>query len=204
MDKTMANLVVEMLEEQAALIQQQLLRWKSFGGNPAAKSPVDAAPAKKVKVPVDPNKPKRPASGYQLFMAEQSPLLRETNPTNSPTEQMSELARRWTALDSAKKAVYTANAEKLKEKYQENIKVYNAGLKGDKNVAHEETNASIQTPLASQSVESDDTDKKKKKKRKEDQEHDQELASPDKKKKVALSFYLFVYCVSLTLFYCVF
>eukprot|EP00401_Gymnodinium_catenatum_P082534 CAMPEP_0117478220 /NCGR_PEP_ID=MMETSP0784-20121206/11231_1 /TAXON_ID=39447 /ORGANISM="" /LENGTH=137 /DNA_ID=CAMNT_0005272557 /DNA_START=10 /DNA_END=423 /DNA_ORIENTATION=+ len=72
---------------------------------------------KKVK---DPNRPKRPLSGYQLFMANAN--------TN---EMMSILGKAWGILDEAKKAEYLERARGLKENFLAQKKAYEETKKNE-------------------------------------------------------------------------
>jgi len=132
------SLLVGLLEEQAALIQRQIQRLKSSDGTtavPVSSSSTAAAETskkgsdgskKKVKEPIDPNKPKRPLSGYQLFMADHTNKHKEANPGISQTDLMSAVAKMWKEVSHDVKEKYMANADKLKHAYDVAIANYNA------------------------------------------------------------------------------
>jgi len=128
MSGNLSNLMIEMLEEQAALIQRQIERMKSLSGQEgtSSKTATEDIPKhqKKEKKIVDPNRPKRNPSGYQLFMAEVTPKVKETDASLTQPQLMSEIAKRWSALSPEKKKPYLDNAEHLKAEYTEKVKVY--------------------------------------------------------------------------------
>jgi high mobility group protein B1/high mobility group protein B3 len=81
------------------------------------------------KKPKDANKPKRPQSAYFLFLAE----FRERNKQKFTGEGAhKDLIRAageaWNNLNSAEKGPYEHRAEGEKKKYEEAMKVYNAGV----------------------------------------------------------------------------
>ncbi|KAJ3321547.1 hypothetical protein HDV06_004083 [Boothiomyces sp. JEL0866] len=71
------------------------------------------------KRPRDPDAPKQ----------HQRSEYKETNPGDKPLE-VTEIGRRWRELDEKTKAEYAEQAEELKQKYNEDLKVYKAKLQG--------------------------------------------------------------------------
>ncbi len=217
MDKNLANLMIELLEEQASLIKKQVDRMKNYRGQEVVTAPHSSVTgAKKVKPIVDPNRPKRPPSGYQLFMSEQTPVYKESNPAMSQTELMSLVARKWTGLEVESKSTYIATADKLKNEYQEKVKLYDSVQDKKRSFGSDDegakkpaailksseetkiiTSVIVPSALPSAPISSDEatTEGEKKKKKKRKDEHQQEvLPSPaavpvaeDKKKKVSKS-----------------
>ena len=124
----MASLMVNLLEEQATLIHKHIGILKAFAqdANAAIPDGGNDGHKKKVKVPVDPNRPKRPLTGYQLFMADTNPSVKEHNPEANATVVMTMVANAWSSLGTEKKNEYLKKAEKLREDYLEDMKKYDA------------------------------------------------------------------------------
>ncbi|KAJ3276423.1 ribose-phosphate pyrophosphokinase 1 [Terramyces sp. JEL0728] len=81
------------------------------------------------KRPRDPDAPKQPLSSYMIFVRDQRAEYKETNPNDKPLE-VTEIGRRWRELDEKIKADYAEQAEALKQKYNEEMKVYKAKQEG--------------------------------------------------------------------------
>ncbi|GMN34744.1 hypothetical protein TIFTF001_004875 [Ficus carica] len=82
------------------------------------------AARKSKKAAKDPNKPKRPASAFFVFMEEFRKQFNKENPNNKAV--------------SAEKAPYVAKAEKRKAEYEKNLKAYNKRQAEGTNAADEE------------------------------------------------------------------
>ncbi|KAK7822903.1 hmg1/2-like protein [Quercus suber] len=83
------------------------------------------APAgRKGKAAKDPNKPKRPASAFFVFMEEFRKQFNKDHPENKSV--------------SAEKAPYVAKAEKRKVDYEKNMKAYNKKQAEGANAAEDE------------------------------------------------------------------
>ena len=93
----------------------------------AAEKPSKAAkPAKKGKAGVDPNKPKRPASAFFVFMEEFRKEFKEKNPNNKAVSAVSKAGGdKWKSMSDADKAPYQAKANKRKTEYTKNLDAYN-------------------------------------------------------------------------------
>lgn len=120
------NVMIGLLEEQAALLHRHINVLKQLSGadSEAAVTAAPEVPKKKVKAPVDPNKPKRPLSGYQLFMADKNASFKEKNPDSNATVIMTMVANAWSILTPEQKDSYLQRAEKLKETYLEEMQDY--------------------------------------------------------------------------------
>lgn len=119
------NVMIGLLEEQAALLLRHINVLKQLPHDASeTTSVVVEAPKKKVKAPVDPNKPKRPLSGYQLFMAEHNGECKEKNPDANATAIMTMVAGAWSVLTPEQKESYLIRAEKLKEQYLVEMQKY--------------------------------------------------------------------------------
>ena len=64
--------------------------------------------------PNAPEKPKRTPNAYQLFMANERLEMKKENIEMGPKDLMSEIGRRWKALEEAKKEPWKQQAERLK------------------------------------------------------------------------------------------
>jgi len=190
-----------MLQEQASLIQKQIESLKHFADTnptPAAAS-TDVSTAveedgkkKKKKQEVDPNRPKRPMNGYQLFMTENNPDFREKNPSLDMKELMTVIGAAWAGLPSSLKAGYLARAVGLRDSYLSELEAYftanpdmlrpgdkAAMVKREKEASKASSSTSTGTPAAkatkgpapapappTPAPAASESDKKKKKKRK--------------------------------------
>ncbi|KAI3816928.1 hypothetical protein L1987_10713 [Smallanthus sonchifolius] len=82
-----------------------------------------AANAKAAK---DPNKPKRPASAFFVFMEEFRKQFKEENPDNKSVAAVGKAGGvKWKSMSVAEKAPYVAKAEKRKTEYEKNMTAYN-------------------------------------------------------------------------------
>ncbi|XP_038896795.1 HMG1/2-like protein isoform X1 [Benincasa hispida] len=74
----------------------------------------------------DPNKPKRPASAFFVFMEEFRKKFNEENPNNKAVSAVGKAAgQKWKSMTDAEKAPYIAKADKRKIEYEKNMKAYN-------------------------------------------------------------------------------
>ncbi|XP_019449523.1 PREDICTED: HMG1/2-like protein isoform X3 [Lupinus angustifolius] len=80
----------------------------------------------KGKAAKDPNKPKRPASAFFVFMEEFRKQFSKENPDNKAVSAVGKAAgAKWKSLSEAEKAPYVAKAEKRKVEYEKNMRAYN-------------------------------------------------------------------------------
>ncbi|KAI3717091.1 hypothetical protein L1987_68446 [Smallanthus sonchifolius] len=87
------------------------------------------APAKKSKEVKDPNKPKRPASAFFVFMEDFRKQYKEKHPNNKSVSVVGKAGGdKWKSLTAAEKAPYVAKAEKRKSEYDKNLQAYNKKL----------------------------------------------------------------------------
>lgn len=130
--------MVSLLEEQAALLHKHIntLKQLSADGKFDSAEPEDGH-KKKVKAPKDPNRPKRPLSGYQLFMADNNAKFKEEYPEASATEIMSLVAKAWATVEAGKKEVYLQKASVLKDEYTEKVTEYVANKAEHEDDDHE-------------------------------------------------------------------
>ena len=94
---------------------------RGAGGERAGKKP-----AKKAKATKDPNKPKRPASAFFVFMEEFRKHYKEKHPQNKSVAAVGKAGGdKWKSMSESEKAPYVARAEKRKTEYNKNIEAYN-------------------------------------------------------------------------------
>ncbi|KAK1320052.1 hypothetical protein QJS10_CPA03g02425 [Acorus calamus] len=74
----------------------------------------------------DPNKPKRPASAFFVFMEEFRKQYKEKNPNNKSVAVVGKAGGdKWKSLSDAEKAPYVAKAAKRKTEYNAKMVAYN-------------------------------------------------------------------------------
>uniref|UniRef100_A0A5B6ZVD4 Putative HMG1/2-like protein isoform X2 n=2 Tax=Davidia involucrata TaxID=16924 RepID=A0A5B6ZVD4_DAVIN len=107
---------------------------RGAGSERAGKKPVTKGkPAK------DPNKPKRPASAFFVFMEEFRKQYKEKHPNNKSVSVVGKAGGdKWKSLSEAEKAPYVAKAEKRKTEYNKTLQAYNKKLAEGANAADEE------------------------------------------------------------------
>ena len=83
----------------------------------------------KMKFKKDPNKPKKPKSGFLFFCDEHRPKMIESQKKKKKKvvigDIAKELGKKWKKLNDAQKAKYAAMNEKDKERYNKELEVYN-------------------------------------------------------------------------------
>ncbi|KAI7993685.1 High mobility group B protein 3 [Camellia lanceoleosa] len=95
------------------------------GGVPSEKAGKKPA-AKKGKAAKDPNKPKRPASAFFVFMEEFRKTYKEKHPNNKSVAAVGKAGGdKWKSLSEAEKAPYVAKAERRKTEYNKTLEAYN-------------------------------------------------------------------------------
>ncbi|KAK4275048.1 hypothetical protein QN277_018190 [Acacia crassicarpa] len=93
----------------------------------------------KGKAAKDPNKPKRPASAFFVFMEEFRKQFNKENPNNKAVSAVGKAAgAKWKSMSDAEKAPYVAKAEKRKAEYEKNMKAYNKKQAEGPNAADDE------------------------------------------------------------------
>ena len=143
------NLLIKMMEEQAALLLKHIAIFKA--GESTHIAPIDTVhTGKKVKKakkePVDPNKPKKSPSAYLLYMGENQAPFKAANQNLSQIEVMTALGNRWTALPSEAKERFVKQANTHKELYEMKMAAYNSGSSSSN--ALSSTPASTGKPVA--------------------------------------------------------
>ncbi|KAL3525174.1 hypothetical protein ACH5RR_013546 [Cinchona calisaya] len=107
-------------------------------GAAAGKKPVNKGKATK-----DPNKPKRPASAFFVFMEEFRKQYKEKHPNNKSVAAVGKAGGdKWKSLSDAEKAPFIAKAEKRKTEYEKNLQAYNKRLADGTGAEEEESDKS--------------------------------------------------------------
>lgn len=77
----------------------------------------------------DPNKPKRPASAFFVFMEDFRKSFKEKHPNNKSVSVVGKAGGdKWKSMSEAEKAPFHAKAEKRKTEYNKNLQAYNKKL----------------------------------------------------------------------------
>ncbi|KAL3527298.1 hypothetical protein ACH5RR_011954 [Cinchona calisaya] len=91
----------------------------------------------------DPNKPKRPASAFFVFMEEFRKQYKEKHPNNKSVAAVGKAGGdKWKSLSDAEKAPYIARADKRKVEYEKNLQAYNKKLADGVGADEEESDKS--------------------------------------------------------------
>ncbi|XP_050211241.1 high mobility group B protein 3-like [Mercurialis annua] len=93
------------------------------------KKPAAAKGGKKAgKAAKDPNKPKRPASAFFVFMEDFRETYKKEHPKNKSVAAVGKAGGdRWKSMSESDKAPFVAKAEKRKVEYEKKMKAYNKG-----------------------------------------------------------------------------
>ncbi|XP_076909154.1 HMG1/2-like protein [Bidens hawaiensis] len=85
--------------------------------------------APKAKAAKDPNKPKRPASAFFVFMEDFRKQFKADNPDNKSVAAVGKAGgAKWKAMSASDKAPYVAKADKRKKEYEKTLAAYNKKL----------------------------------------------------------------------------
>ncbi|KAI4325772.1 hypothetical protein MLD38_031139 [Melastoma candidum] len=91
------------------------------------------------KAAKDPNKPKRPASAFFVFMEEFRVQYKQKHPNNKSVAAVGKAGGdKWKSMSEADKAPYVAKAEKRKEEYNKKMQAYNKRSAEGANAADED------------------------------------------------------------------
>ncbi|KAL7616330.1 hypothetical protein Lser_V15G03604 [Lactuca serriola] len=91
--------------------------------------------AAKGKAAKDPNKPKRPASAFFVFMEVFRKQFKEDHPDNKyvAVPVGKDGGGKWKSMSDSEKAPFQAKADKRKKEYEKNLDTYNKKLAGGGN-----------------------------------------------------------------------
>ncbi|KAG6701790.1 hypothetical protein I3843_07G002800 [Carya illinoinensis] len=95
------------------------------------------------KAAKDPNKPKRPASAFFVFMEEFRKQYAKEHPNNKAVSAVGKAGgEKWKSMSESEKAPFVAKAEKRKTEYNKNMQAYNKKLAGGDGADEEESDKS--------------------------------------------------------------
>ena len=113
----------------------------------------------KEKAGKDPNKPKRPASAFFVFMEEFRKQYKEKHPNNKSVAAVGKAGGdKWKSLSEAEKAPYVAKAAKRKTEYNKTMAAYNKKQSEKKNEPEEEEDEEDGSDKSKSEVNDDDED----------------------------------------------
>jgi len=105
---------------------------------PAVKEDRASKKQDKKKAAKDPNKPKRPASAFFVFMEEFRKTYKDNHPNVKSVAVIGKAGgEKWKTMSEADKAPYVAKAGKRKVEYEKNIATYNNKKSSTEDVAEE-------------------------------------------------------------------
>ncbi|KAJ0247729.1 High mobility group B protein 2 [Hirschfeldia incana] len=108
-----------------------------------AKKPAKAAGRGKAAAK-DPNKPKRPASAFFVFMEDFRQTYKKDHPNNKSVAAVGKAGgEKWKSLSDAEKAPFVAKADKRKVEYEKTMKAYNKKLEEGPKEDEEESDKSV-------------------------------------------------------------
>ena len=102
---------------------------EEFEANKGSDYESDEKPAKRKrgkKKERDANMPKRPMSGFFLFMNDARPTIKAENPDMAVKEIAAEAGRRWGTMSDSEKQPFTEQYEEAKEEYKKAMEEYEA------------------------------------------------------------------------------
>mmetsp|Transcript_11080 Transcript_11080/g.18101 ORF Transcript_11080/g.18101 Transcript_11080/m.18101 type:complete len:196 (-) Transcript_11080:260-847(-) len=125
-DPNCAELMAQALEIQVKSLNEQIELLRGYV--PAASTEEETGSKKRKKKEVDPNRPKRSRSAYQMFIMDVLPKLKEQHPELTQRDIMSMGAKQWSTCPAKKKEELEKAAAKEKANYEVVIANYRAGL----------------------------------------------------------------------------
>merc|ERR1711991_382726 len=86
----------------------------------------------KMKIKKDPNKPKKPKSGFLFFCDEHRPKMIETQKKKNKKvvigDIAKELGKKWKKLSDSQRSKYNTMNEKDKDRYSKELETYNSKI----------------------------------------------------------------------------
>lgn len=79
----------------------------------------------KIKKHKDPNRPKKPKSGFLYFCDDTRSEIRKQNPSFTMPQIMKELGKQWSSYTDEQKEVYNIRYREAKDIYDDTIEEYN-------------------------------------------------------------------------------
>ncbi|KAI5319885.1 hypothetical protein L3X38_039593 [Prunus dulcis] len=106
----------------------------------------------------DPNKPKRPASAFFVFMEDFREKYKKEHPNNKSVAAVGKAGGdKWKSLSDAEKAPYVAKAEKRKTEYNKTMQAYNKSIAEGGNGAEEEESDKSKSEVNNEEEEDDES-----------------------------------------------
>ncbi|XP_023767632.2 HMG1/2-like protein [Lactuca sativa] len=117
--------------------------------------------AAKGKAAKDPNKPKRPASAFFVFMEDFRKQFKEDHPNNKSVAAVGKAGgAKWRSMSDSEKAPFQAKAEKRKKEYEKNLDTYNKKLAGGGNDDDDEDSDKSKSEVNDEADEDESDDEK--------------------------------------------
>ena len=98
---------------------------ESYSPPPSPEPDTAKKGGKRAKKEKDPNAPKRPMSAYLSFFTVENKKVRAANPSLSVADVMKETAAKWTRLDNKARQPWEEKAAADKQRYVNELAVYN-------------------------------------------------------------------------------
>ncbi|XP_041022378.1 HMG1/2-like protein isoform X2 [Juglans microcarpa x Juglans regia] len=105
----------------------------------------------------DPNKPKRPASAFFVFMEDFRKQYAIEHPNSKAMSAVGKVGgQKWKSMSEAEKALYVDKAEKRKSEYNKNMQAYNKKLARGGNGPDEEESDKSKSEVNDEEEEEED------------------------------------------------
>lgn len=122
--KIKMSLDATIVEKQAEVKKKPADRKKSASSEAGTESKSKKRKLSKVK---DPNMPKRPMSGYFVFMEDFRKVYKEEHPDSKGVKEVAkEAGAKWKSMTDEEKKPYLDKAAELKAEYEKAMEAYNA------------------------------------------------------------------------------
>ncbi|CAN6680597.1 unnamed protein product [Malus baccata var. baccata] len=110
------------------------------------------------KAAKDPNKPKRPASAFFVFMEDFRVKFKKDHPNNKSVAAVGKAGGdKWKSLSEAEKAPYIAKAEKRKAEYTKTMNAYNKRIAEGGNGADDEESDKSKSEVQNEDEDDDES-----------------------------------------------
>eukprot|EP00613_Pedinella_sp_CCMP2098_P071977 CAMPEP_0171913252 /NCGR_PEP_ID=MMETSP0993-20121228/11615_1 /TAXON_ID=483369 /ORGANISM="non described non described, Strain CCMP2098" /LENGTH=754 /DNA_ID=CAMNT_0012547207 /DNA_START=29 /DNA_END=2293 /DNA_ORIENTATION=- len=138
-DKTSYNAQAAVAKDEYKVAMAAYVPPEPASGDDEAEEPAAGAKKKrKVKAKKDPNAPKKPLTGYFIFMATAREGVKAENPEASVGELGKLMGAKWKALSDEEKAPFNEKSEAAKEEYKVALAAYQAKASGGADAEAEE------------------------------------------------------------------
>ncbi|KAL8099045.1 hypothetical protein AgCh_031660 [Apium graveolens] len=114
---------------------------------------------KEKKAAKDPNKPKRPATAFFIFMESFRVEFKENHP-GTANQSFAAIAKaggeKWKMMSQAEKASYVAQAQQRKKDYEKKMEIYEREQAGSNDEGSDKSKSEVYDAVASKEDEDDD------------------------------------------------